>query len=983
VELLNTLRSVKSQAYFVLQLGYFKAKHLFFVFDLHEVKDDLQHVLERHFDHRAVSDLGTIDKHTRLKQQRLIRQRLGYRGYDAVARRQLGSKARQAAKVSAKPIYIFRELLHYLTEHRIVAPGYSAMQDIVSQALTREQHRLIGLARRHLKPFDLEALNRLLADVEGLYDITQLKREPKDFSTGEIKREIHRGEQLRHLYWLAHALLPALEISNESIKYYASLVGYYSVHRLKQLNEWIVYIDLLCFAYHRYQRLHDTLIQCLIYNVRRYREEAKTAAKDRIYDLRVENNQNLKKAGQILKFFTGDQIDEEMPFEQVQRQAFAILDRPTLDFVADHIATTAYFDEAAFQWEQIDQLSRPFKLNLRPIVQTSEFAAISAHAPLIEAIQFLKTAFRKGKPLGQHRTDDFPVRFIPKAMSRYLYAPASAGLKAQPLPDRYEFAVYRLLSHGLDAGDIFCRDSVRFRSFEDDLVDNERWQNKDQLLNDIGLSLLKQPIREHLAELKQQLETRISEVNRRIDSGENKHFKIKKRGKQTRWSLPYPRSNESVNHPFFDSLAPVDIGSVLHYVDQQCHFMNAFEHVLGRYAKQGSDHRLIIAGLIAWATNMGLGRMGEVSDIPYHQLARTSENFIRLETLRAANDEISNATAELAIFQHYDIGDRLHSSTDGQKFETQIDTINARHSSKYFGLKKGVVSYSLVDNHIPINAQIIGANEHESHYVFDILFNNTTDIQPEVHSTDTHGTNQVNFALLHLFGYQFAPRYKDIYTTVKEGLYGFQHPSQYGDALIKPIRKANEDLIVDEWDNIQRIIVSLALKTTTQSIIVGKLSAHSRKNRTRRALWEYNNLIKSLYLLEYIDSPPLRQNVQRALNRGESYHKLRRAVSYANFGKLRFKTEQEQQIWGECARLITNAIIYYNASILSHLLAYRQSIGDLEGIAQLKQVSPVAWQHVNLHGRFQFSDQPQLINMESIIRTLAQIPIDSEQMISV
>jgi hypothetical protein len=32
---------------------------------------------------------------------------------------------------------------------------------------------------------------------------------------------------------------------------------------------------------------------------------------------------------------------------------------------------------------------------------------------------------------------------------------------------------------------------------------------------------------------------------------------------------------------------------------------------------------------------------------------------------------------------------------------------------------------------------------------------------------------------------------------------------------------------------------------------------------------------KSLYLLEYIDSPPLRQNVQRALNRGENYHQLR------------------------------------------------------------------------------------------------------------
>ena len=61
----------------------------------------------------------------------------------------------------------------------------------------------------------------------------------------------------------------------------------------------------------------------------------------------------------------------------------------------------------------------------------------------------------------------------------------------------------------------------------------------------------------------------------------------------------------------------------------------------------------------------------------------------------------------------------------------ELPTINARYSPKYFGLKKGVVSYSLVANHIPINAEIIGANEHESHYVFDLLFNNTTDIQPD------------------------------------------------------------------------------------------------------------------------------------------------------------------------------------------------------------------------------------------------------------
>jgi TnpA family transposase len=331
--------------------------------------------------------------------------------------------------------------------------------------------------------------------------------------------------------------------------------------------------------------------------------------------------------------------------------------------------------------------------------------------------------------------------------------------------------------------------------------------------------------------------------------------------------------------------------------------------------------------------------------------------------------------------RHYDIDETVHSSSDGQKFETRIPTINARHSPKYFGLKKGVVAYTLVANHIPVNARIIGANEHESHYVFDILYNNTTKVQPEIHSTDTHGTNEINFAILHMFGYQFAPRYKDIYGTVSKSLYGFKHPSLYDDDFIlKPIRRINSDLMVDEWDNIQRIMVSLALKTTTQNIIVGKLSAYARKNKTRRALWEYDNIIKSLYLLDYIDSPPLRQNVQRALNRGESYHQLRRTVAYANFGKLRFKSEHEQQIWGECSRLVTNCIIFYNATLLSRLLAHTESTGNSEAAALLKHVSPVAWQHINFYGRYEFGNQPEAIDLEKIIQELVRIRFESELM---
>ncbi len=89
---------------------------------------------------------------------------------------------------------------------------------------------------------------------------------------------------------------------------------------------------------------------------------------------------------------------------------------------------------------------------------------------------------------------------------------------------------------------------MRFRSFEDDLLDDRKWQEKDSLIVNTGLAILKQPIQAHLAELEEQLETRLYEVNQRIVSGENHHFEVKKRGPQVRWMLQYPHDTEPVNH---------------------------------------------------------------------------------------------------------------------------------------------------------------------------------------------------------------------------------------------------------------------------------------------------------------------------------------------------------------------------------------------------------------------------------------------------
>jgi hypothetical protein len=41
----------------------------------------------------------------------------------------------------------------------------------------------------------------------------------------------------------------------------------------------------------------------------------------------------------------------------------------------------------------------------------------------------------------------------------------------------------------------------------------------------------------------------------------------------------------------------------------------------------------------------------------------------------------------------------------------------------------------------------------------------------------------------------------------------------------------------------------------------------------------------------------------------------------------------------------------------------------------LTQVSSVAWQHINLCGRYEFTKAPEVINIAAIIQALAQAPV--------
>ena len=966
------MRRGATGVYLVLQLGYFKAKRQFFDVAMDAAHGDVAHIVARHFPGLAWRSIRLPTQPTRVALQQLTLQLLGVRRWDRAARAALIERMQHLATRSTQPRYLLREALQYVEREGLATPAYSTFQDIIGSVVTHERTRLARMLDQALTSDVRTQLDALLHADESVYRISLLKREPNDFSYKALKQEVDRRQLFQPLHAFAQQFLAAAGISQESGKYFASLVMYYTVYKLQRMAPPTTRLYLLCFAYHRYRQINDHLIEAFIVRVDSYGKQAKLASEEAMRQALTDASEHLQAAGEVLHLFVDDTIPDDAAFATVKTKAFSYLGPERIPLVADYMRNIA-FDKVGFQWAYYATLSPTFKRNLRHLFTDLDFAGRVEHAPLMAAVDFLQGHLRRGHIPRQIDRAAFPVDLIPKRLRGYLFVVEEGKGRTKQLDvDRYEFLVYRLLCDAMEAGDVFVKDSNEYRRFEDDLISDERWRDKEAVLRDLDAPILQVPIEDTLASLRKQLEAKFQAVNTRIDEGRNAHITVRGKGDKRRWNLVYPALDESLNNPFYAQMPGIGIADLLWFVAGNTGFLDAFQHVLERYVKQAPDPHEILACIVAMGTNMGLWKMAEVSGLSHASLLSTARSFLRQETLRGANDAISNATARLSAFPLFNIGNHVHSSSDGQRFETQIDTLNARHSPKYFGMKKGVSVCTVVANNVPINGQVIGAHEHESHYVFDLLFNNTSEIKPEQHSTDTHGTNQVNFLVLNTYGYRFAPRYRDLRRKV-DSLVSFKSPNQYSGKLIRPARKVKEALIVAEWPNIQRILASLGQKEVTQATIIRKLSSYARQNQTKKALWELDNIYRTLYLLDFIDDVGLRQSVQKALNRGEAYHRFRRAIAYVNSGKFRVQTEAEQQIWNDSSRLIANAIIYYNTALLSRIYDQKLAAGDEAAIAILKGMSPVAWQNINLFGTFEFSPGTMSVDLDALAARVLEL----------
>jgi TnpA family transposase len=160
--------------------------------------------------------------------------------------------------------------------------------------------------------------------------------------------------------------------------------------------------------------------------------------------------------------------------------------------------------------------------------------------------------------------------------------------------------------------------------------------------------------------------------------------------------------------------------------------------------------------------------------------------------------------------------------------------------------------------------------------------------------------------------------------------------------------------IGEHWDDLLRLAGSLKLGVVRAAGLTRTLQTNDRPTKLARALQELGRMVKTLYLLRFIDDEGYRRRILTQLNRHEGRHRLARMIFHGKRGELRQRYREGQEDQLGSLGLVTNIVVLWNTiyidAALGRLRAEKYDV-RLEDVARL---SPLGHNHVNMLGRYAF-----------------------------
>ncbi|MCY7285415.1 MAG: Tn3 family transposase [Cyanobacteria bacterium CAN_BIN43] len=871
---------------------------------------------------------------TRTEHLQQIQSYLGFRDPTAEDFKRLAKWQIERAMEHDSMTLLFQLAAEKLFSQKIIRPGVTTLERMVATArrqATLKTYRLLKPLLTHQRRSFLNSL--LVAD--PLVSNTRLNWLRRPATANSPSAILTAIEKIRYLKQQQVHQWDLSELNPNRLKFLARLAKKATNQSLQRAPAERRYPILVAFAQQMLLEITDEAVDLFI----RCLAETHGRARRDLQDFRQQAAVTLNDKVILLRQLGQVVLDPAVSDAQVRPDILSCISRERLqqaiedcDRLIRPLQDESY-DFFAHRYSYLRQFAPAF-------LESLTFRSNRADDPLLQAVALIRQLNGQGKrtvPL------DAPMAFVSPQWQPFIH-----DSEGQIQRRYYELCVLWELRRALRSGNFWLEGSRRYANPETYLIPQAQWTLvRTEVCQMLGIPEVGA---QRLSELTTQLNHELVKFTQTVKT--NPRVRIEK---QQLVLSPLEAESPSETVKALQALVSrrlplVDLTDLMIEVDQLTRFTQSLVHTGGNASRTSQTQVYLYAAILSQACNLGATTMAQVAELSYRSLLWHTNWYLDDNTLPPAITTLVNYHHRLPLTQAW--GGGTLSSSDGQRFPVTLKNAQATALPRYFGYGKGVTFYTWTsDQFSQYGHKVIPSTTRDATYLLDGILDNETDLTILEHTTDTAGYTEVIFALFDMLGLSFAPRIRDV---GDQQLYRMKQ--QVPDAKLKPLfnRRIDQQLILDCWDDMLRVVGSLKRGWITASLLMGKLQSFPEPSRLLQAFQEYGRLVKTIFILRYLNSEDYRRRINRQLNRGESIHSLRRFLMFARQGELRKHKAEELENQSSCLTLVTNSIILWNTIYMAAILDDLKQKGYPVNEEDIAHLSPARFEHINPYGKYRF-----------------------------
>ena len=862
-----------------------------------------------------------------------VRDHLGFVPFAPTVQNQLETELAGVACEGLGNADLLRRAEATLYAAKVVLPAVSTLERLVASIIRQALERLFIRIAARLPSSLRDALDRLAGQLSDDTDADRRSalgryRTPSAASMGRFTREA--CQRLDEIAGMLTDMPDFSDVPAAVRQQLAQLCRRYDGHALRRFSTDKRHSLLVCFLLNRRQGLLDDLVQAHDTHMTGLMRRARHAAEAEALRLRRAAGDGLLTLVDTGKAVLAGDQNESVAGLRHRLGADCLRSAVSACEAVSTQDSRGVIDAILARYPDLRK-SLPAFLSL-------PFASDTGNSELLRAIDLIRQL--DGEDI-KSLPDDTPTDFVPAGWRKLL-----RDDRGQLRRSVWETALALAVRDALRSGDLHLPDSRRHAGFWSLVLDERLWATtRTTAYTDLGL-----PERpgDLIAALARTIETNAGLFAAGLDANDFASIEQNQLRLHRPDALPLTQEVRLLRREIESRMPRVRIEDIMLDIDRRCGFTRAFRPLAGYQPQPRDSYRALLATLIAHGTNLGLTAMGDsVENLTAADLQQTSHWLVRETTVKAANAQIIEHLHRLDFAALW--GDGRLSSSDGQRFRAPPGTLLSAHHPRYFGhYDKAVAVYTHISDRIGVySTQRISCAPREATYVLDGVLDNTTSLDPRLHTTDTHGFTEPLWGMCHLLGIDFMPRIKDLADQRLWRPNGVEVPDAVADLFAGTI---DTTLLVEQWDQLVRIAASLKARTAPAHVVLQRLTAGGPNDRVAKALTALGRLVKTRNVLRYLHDAPFRRLIQAQLNRGESRHALARWLFFANQGEFRTNDYEVMMNKASCLSLLSNAVVLWNTlhmeRVVRELRAGSMTVAD----QHLSHVWPLQRRHIVPNG---------------------------------